>query len=309
MGQAYGLPRTILDIIRQHHGTSLVKYFYFKALKAEGPEHIKEEDFRYDGPVPSFRESAVVMLADTIEAAVRSMLGSGKTLAEAEEAVKGLMKDKLDDGQLNNSGLAIHELEIIRGAFLKVFHGMYHERVAYPKKEEIEAAAKKNPPEQKEKQNVTIWIDNRAGEIFPPELENAVKKAAAEALRCESFDEACEISVSIVDNDEIRQINKQFREIDRATDVLSFPMLTFAKGEEPDRNENGEILLGDIIISLERAKEQAAEYGHSLQREIAFLTAHSMLHLLGYDHIEPEEEAEMFRRQREILLLAGFPRE
>ncbi len=76
-----------------------------------------------------------------------------------------------------------------------------------------------------------------------------------------------------------------------------------------ERNENGEILLGDIIISLERAKEQAAEYGHSLQREIAFLTAHSMLHLLGYDHIEPEEEAEMFRRQREILLLAGFPRE
>ncbi len=145
MGQAYGLPRTILDIIRQHHGTSLVKYFYFKALKAEGPEHIREEDFRYDGPVPSFRESAVVMLADTIEAAVRSMLGSGKTLAEAEEAVKGLMKDKLDDGQLNNSGLAIHELEIIRGAFLKVFHGMYHERVAYPKKEEIEAAAKKEP--------------------------------------------------------------------------------------------------------------------------------------------------------------------
>ncbi len=145
MGQAYGLPRTILDIIRQHHGTSLVKYFYFKALKAEGPEHIKEEDFRYDGPVPSFRESAVVMLADTIEAAVRSMLGSGKTLAEAEEAVKGLMKDKLDDGQLNNSGLAIHELEIIRGAFLKVFHGMYHERVVYPKKEEIEAAAKKEP--------------------------------------------------------------------------------------------------------------------------------------------------------------------
>ena len=76
-----------------------------------------------------------------------------------------------------------------------------------------------------------------------------------------------------------------------------------------EKNESGEVLLGDVIISLERAREQAAEYGHSLLREIAFLTAHSMLHLLGYDHMEPEEEAEMFRRQREILILAGFPRE
>lgn len=76
--------------------------------------------------------------------------------------------------------------------------------------------------------------------------------------------------------------------------MLSFPMLTFAEGEEAEVNENDEIVLGDIIISLERAKEQAEEYGHSLKREIAFLTAHSMLHLLGYDHMEPEEEAEMF---------------
>jgi probable rRNA maturation factor len=141
------------------------------------------------------------------------------------------------------------------------------------------------------------------------ELEAAVKQAAAEALRYENFVEECEISVSIVDNEEIRQINRQFRNIDKATDVLSFPMLTFQEGEQAERNEDGEILLGDIIISLERAREQAAEYGHSLKREIAFLTAHSMLHLLGYDHMTPEEEEEMFRRQKEILLLAGFPRE
>lgn len=75
-----------------------------------------------------------------------------------------------------------------------------------------------------------------------------------------------------------------------------------------DRNENGEVVLGDIIISLERAREQAEEYGHSLKREIAFLTAHSMLHLLGYDHMEPEEEKEMFAKQKEILELAGIPR-
>lgn len=142
MGQAHGLPRAILDIVRQHHGTSLVKYFYYQALKAYGAENVEEKTYRYEGPVPMFREAAVVMLADTVEAAVRSMLGGGKTLAEAEAAMKGLIKDKLDDGQLDSSGLAIHELEIIRQAFLKVFHGMYHERVAYPKKEEIEAAKK-----------------------------------------------------------------------------------------------------------------------------------------------------------------------
>jgi len=149
---------------------------------------------------------------------------------------------------------------------------------------------------------VNLLIDNRTDEPLTAELEDAIRRAAAEALRYE-------VSVSIVDNEEIREINRQFRSIDRATDVLSFPMLTFAEGEEAEVNENDEIVLGDIIISLERAKEQAEEYGHSLKREIAFLTAHSMLHLLGYDHMEPEEEAEMFRRQKEILLQAGFPRE
>lgn len=155
MGLEYNLPRIVLDVIREHHGTSLVKFFYFKALKAYGAENVKESDYRYQGTVPTSRESAVVMLADTVEAAVRSMLGSGKTLEEAEGVIKNLIKDKLDDGQLDHSGLAIHELEIIRKAFIEVFHGMYHERVAYPKQEEIEAAAKKEAPatEKREEEN------------------------------------------------------------------------------------------------------------------------------------------------------------
>jgi putative nucleotidyltransferase with HDIG domain len=149
MGLEYGLPRVIIDIIREHHGTSLVKFFYFKALKAYGAENVNEADYRYQGAIPSSRESAIVMLADTVEAAVRSVLGKGQTLEEAEALVKTLMKDKLDDDQLDNSGLGIHELEIIRKAFIKVFHGMYHERVAYPKQEEIKAAEKKElPPEE-----------------------------------------------------------------------------------------------------------------------------------------------------------------
>lgn len=143
MGQAHGLPTVILDVIRQHHGTSLVKFFYFKALQTYGAENVTESDYRYDGTIPAFRESAVVMLADTVEAAVRAMLGKGETLEAAEEMIRSLMKDKLDDGQLDHSGLGIHELEIIRRAFLKVFQGMYHERVTYPKQEEIDVAAQK----------------------------------------------------------------------------------------------------------------------------------------------------------------------
>ena len=144
MGLEYGLPGILLNVIREHHGTSLVKFFYFKALKLYGADAVNEAEYRYQGVIPSTRESAVVMLADTVEAAVRSMLGNGKSLAEAEGLIQSLIKDKLDDGQLNHSGLAIHELEIIRKAFLKVFQGMYHERVAYPKQEEINAAAKKD---------------------------------------------------------------------------------------------------------------------------------------------------------------------
>lgn len=149
LADKYKLPPVVRDMIEEHHGNSLVKFFYYKALKSYGAENVKEEDYRYQGRIPSSRESAVVMLADTVEAAVRSMLGSGKTLEEAGEAVRALMKDKLDDGQLNHSGLAIDELETIRLAFLKVFHGMYHERVAYPEKKDIQAAQKKAPEEEK----------------------------------------------------------------------------------------------------------------------------------------------------------------
>ncbi len=159
MGLEYHLPRVILDVIREHHGTGLVKYFYFKALKVYGAENVNEADYRYQSSVPTSREAAVVMLADTVEAAVRSMLGSGKTLEEAEEAVRILIKDKLDDGQLNHSGLAIHELDIIRQAFLQVFQGMYHERVVYPKAEEIVAAAKQEAEEEKREENNSEVLD------------------------------------------------------------------------------------------------------------------------------------------------------
>lgn len=156
---------------------------------------------------------------------------------------------------------------------------------------------------------MTLLIDNRTNFELTDEIKEMLEKVCLKSLQYEEFNEDCEISLSIVTNEEIHDINKQFRNIDSPTDVLSFPQLTFEEGEEADVNENGEIVLGDIIISIDRAKEQAEEYGHSLKRELAFLSVHSMLHLMGYDHMVPEEEEDMFRRQKEILIEAGIPRE
>ena len=112
-------------------------------------------------------------------------------------------------------------------------------------------------------------------------------------------------------------MNLEFRGIDRATDVLSFPMTEFPSPADyayPDTDdssfdpETGELMLGNIVISKERAKEQAEEYGHSVEREFAFLIAHSMLHLLGYDHMEDEERLVMEKKQREVLEMLGITR-
>lgn len=155
---------------------------------------------------------------------------------------------------------------------------------------------------------MTVLIDNRTDLDFPSELEDLITETALKSLEFEGYSTECEISVSLVTPEEIRGINKQFRAIDNETDVLSFPLLTFEEGEKMDLNENKEIILGDIIISVERAKEQAEEFGHSFKREIAFLTAHSMFHLLGYDHMEDDDEKVMFQKQEEVLTLLGITR-
>ena len=155
---------------------------------------------------------------------------------------------------------------------------------------------------------MTVWIDNRTAFEWNAFWEEIVKKAVRTSLLYENFEQKCEISVCIVTEEEIQKINKTFRNVDSPTDVLSFPQLTFEEGEIVQVNEKDEIILGDIIISIERAKKQSEEYGHSLEREIAFLTVHSMLHLLGYDHMQKEEEKEMFFKQEQILQQAGFIR-
>ena len=144
-------------------------------------------------------------------------------------------------------------------------------------------------------------------------VRDLIKGAAETTLKFFDLTDNVEISVMLTDNEEIRTLNKLHRNIDRATDVLSFPMFEYDEAgniqeEFAELNETGEVCLGDIVISLERAAEQAEEYGHSYEREIGFLTVHSMLHLLGYDHMTPEEEKEMFGYQEEILKVMGLRR-
>lgn len=142
-------------------------------------------------------------------------------------------------------------------------------------------------------------------ETVTPSLRALTRRAVKAALEYEKVGFAPEVSVTYTDNEGIRELNAAHRNIDRATDVLSFPLF---EREELIEASDGDAL-GDIVISLEKAREQANEYGHSFEREVAFLTVHSMLHLLGYDHeISEADEKEMFFRQEEILKTMGLLR-
>lgn len=137
-------------------------------------------------------------------------------------------------------------------------------------------------------------------------IKKLIRLAVEATLAFEGFQNVCEVSVTFTDNDGIKELNSKFRNIDSATDVLSFPLFDYDSDDEPPIDEF-KIMLGDIVISLERAEAQAQEYGHSFEREVAFLTVHSMLHLLGYDHVDSEdEELEMRRRQTAIMEMLGL---
>ena len=152
------------------------------------------------------------------------------------------------------------------------------------------------------KVNITVKQKKVA---IPREYRALIRKACNTTLKYEGFLDKAEINVTIVDDDEIQLLNREFRDIDKSTDVLSFPL-----GENGVYDYNPEtdaLMLGDIVISVDHALAQAELYGHGIEREIAFLTVHSMLHLLGYDHVHNEnEEKEMFSKQEEVLKLMGL---
>ena len=157
---------------------------------------------------------------------------------------------------------------------------------------------------------MTIQIDYEAADKLEFDYEDIITKVINEAMDYEECPYESEVNVVITDNEGIHQVNKEFRDMDKPTDVLSFPMVEYEQPgnfdtledyDEYFHPESGELLLGDIMISVDKVREQAAAYGHSLERELGFLVAHSMLHLFGYDHMTPEEAAIMEGKQTEIL--------
>lgn len=165
---------------------------------------------------------------------------------------------------------------------------------------------------------MTINIDYEAERKLEISWEEILKEIICASLDFEQCPYEAEVNVVLTDNSGIREMNRQCRGIDSPTDVLSFPMVEydvpsdFSHIEESFADcfnpESGELLLGDIMISVDKVEEQAGRYGHSQERELAFLTAHSMLHLLGYDHMEDTERLVMEEKQSQILEGRGYTR-
>lgn len=157
---------------------------------------------------------------------------------------------------------------------------------------------------------MTVLFEEEGNLTLPLACEELAIKVVEAALDYVGCPYEAEVNLLLTMNEEIQEMNRSFRQIDKATDVLSFPMVEYEEAGDFDFLENtnayfhpesGELMLGDIVISKEKVISQAEEYGHSIEREYAFLIAHSMLHLFGYDHMEEEERVEMEKKQREIL--------
>lgn len=164
---------------------------------------------------------------------------------------------------------------------------------------------------------MTLDFEQEYGKDLGLDYEELALKVANAALDYEKCPYEAEIGLTLVDDNAIREINCRFRQTDRPTDVLSFPLVDYETPGEFDfleekddcfNPESGELMLGDIIISLDRVEAQAKEYGHGVKREYAFLIAHSMLHLMGYDHMEEAEAAVMEKKQEAVLQSLGITR-
>lgn len=158
---------------------------------------------------------------------------------------------------------------------------------------------------------MNIFIDNRQSIMeIRDDLYDLIENVIKRAIEEEGLEEEAEVSVILVDNKQIKELNCDFRGVDRETDVLSFPAIDYEEDEQSDINlDTGDLILGDIAISVEKAAEQAREYGHSFYREIGFLTAHGMFHLLGYDHETEEEAAQMRSKEENVLASLGLTRD
>lgn len=166
---------------------------------------------------------------------------------------------------------------------------------------------------------MTFCVENETGEVFPFSMEETARQVCESVLEAEACPYEASVNLLLTDSEGIRELNREYRSMDQETDVLSFPNLDFTQAgvfEIPEEREadyfdpdTGELLLGDICICVNRMRKQAESFGHSLQREFAFLVAHSMFHLCGYDHMEEADARMMEHKQEEVLESLGITRD
>ena len=331
LARKYRLPRRIIDFIPEHQGTLLVSYFYHQAVQQAG--RARRRSTRRSSSIqarePQSRETAITMLADGAEATVRSRRPA--SVEELEQIVGESIQSRMLSGQLDECPLTLADLAAIRRAFVDVLRGLHHPRVAYPgepkaggggrgtpgrrrclrgRRKRTGRASRKetrvsespsqptdSPPSDRRRPHrsrrqgpIVIQVDEEfAAEVDPADIRAAVAATLAAEGQSGRSDGGRD------DGRGGAELNEQYRDTDGPTDVLSFP----AQDPTPGFVTAPEMAsyLGDIIIALPYTRRQAAALGRPLGDELRLLAVHGALHLLGYDHAEPEEEAAMWARQ------------
>ncbi len=351
LAQQYGLPEWIEDFIEQHHGTSVTEYFFAKQVqsrlqKGEEPD-VETADFRYPGPLPSTPEIGICMLADSVEATSRSLDEPSPT--KIEGMVERVIEKKIEDGQLDESGLTMGDVRTIRRTFVEVLSGMLHARIKYPDQQEngdlakspdtkirTEVLSEDEPAPQSSEEPSTAPPDAASsgeGEEEPPgSSPSSVPLDTAPQGRPEPSNpdfvetnrsfitnqqndleidedrlrnlinfvmdaEQCDSNASVVllKKAKMKEMNREYLDEDRPTDVLAFPL------QDEDGGGTNDNLLGEILVCPAIARSRAAEHGFAPEHEMYLYLIHGLLHLLGYDDKKEEDRKKMNTRQQELL--------
>ncbi len=335
LADEYGLPDWIKEFIAQHHGTSVTEYFFAKQVrskieKGEEPD-VETADFRYPGPLPSSRETGICMLADSVEATSRSL--KDPSPANIEGMVDRIVEKRLQDGQLNKSGLTLGEIKTIRRTFVEVLSGMMHARIEYPDQDDQEAGhergdgAEGGEPDQSEMDTDSVQEEEKGDPngkqadlsetpdaVRPEERnssshdrkifvlnqqddltidENNVRDLVHFVMNAEKCDDG--VSIVLLKKSEIQELHRQHLQKDRPTDVLAFPL---SSSEEPDELNR---TIGEVMVCPAVARSRATNLDHPALHETYLYIIHGLLHLLGYDDKDKQEEEKMKTRQEELL--------
>jgi len=282
------LGQPIIDIIRQHHGTTLIKFFYEKAkTQAESSgQQVDAQEFRYPGPKPQTREAGLVMLADAVEAASRTLINP--TPDRIQGMVQKLINRIFSDGQLDECELTLKNLHEIAKSFNRILCAIFHHRIDYP-----EAVHKGTNGGKKQHADSGKELPEKTPHTAP-----SAQKTAVTILNALGCPENTELSISIVGDRAIHRLNREYLGKDRPTNVISFSLQEGAFGHLSPA-------LGDVVISADTAAREAEAAEVSSWERVAFLLLHGILHLTGYDH-ERSGEAEarrMVKKEKELYTL------